>query len=466
MRRPTTVLVALAIFSGLSATAARAALSSTFTTGIADTVYFQPQTRNTWLGRTVASGAQFILLWVNWGTVSPEPPLPGTDPSDPANPAYAWGALDATVKAATARGLAVVLSVTNAPTWAEGPGRPASVLPGTWRPNAQAFAAFSKAVARRYSGSFNPGGAILPRVRYFQAWTEPNLPQHLTPQWERVARHWVAESPVIYRAMLDAFYTAVKAVRSSDVVITGGTSPYGDPPGGVRMRPALFVRDLLCLTGGLAPAPCPNPAHFDILAHDPYDFSGPAVPAYWPDDVSLPDMWKLTRALAAADRTGRALPRIHHPVWVTEFGWNSWPPTRGGIPLMTRARWIDQAFYELWRQGISTAAWYLIVDQQRLTTTSTWQTGLYYRNGRQKPHFEAFRFPCFVAAAGNGRAQVWAVSPDSGTVAVQALISGRWTTLQRVRVRTHGVIERTIAVSGDPLVRAVIGPDVSLGWRA
>jgi hypothetical protein len=455
------------IVSGGSATTARAALPATFTTGIADSVYYQPQTRSAWLVRTVDSGAQFILLWVSWGTVSPQPPPVGTDPSDPANPSYNWGTLDATVQAATARGLRVVLSITNAPPWAQGPDEPADAMPGTWRPNAAAFGAFAKAVARRYSGGFNPGTGALPRVRYFQAWTEPNLPDHLSPQWVRVRGHWVAESPVMYRSLLNSFYTAVKTVQRSDIVITAGTAPYGDPPGGQRMRPALFARNLLCLSRRLAPVRCPNPAHFDILAHNPYDFAGPLRRAYWADDVSLPDLWKLTRALSAAERTGRALPHIQHPVWVTEFGWNSWPPTRGGVPALERAHWIDEAFCELWRQGISTATWYLIVDQSpALSRTATWQTGLYYLNGRRKPGFEAFRFPFVVERARHGRAQVWAVSPGSGTVKVQALESGRWITALRARVRAHGVIDRTIALSGRLLLRAVIGSDISLVWRA
>jgi hypothetical protein len=470
MRRLATVLATalsvLAIGSGMLAAAAWAR-PTTFTTGIADPVYLQSQGRNVWLDRTVASGAQFVLLWVSWGAVAPQAPAAGSDPSNPANPAYDWGTLDATVRAATQHGLRVVLSITSAPLWAQGPARPAVAAPGTWRPNAAAFGEFAEAVARRYSGRFNAGTGVLPRVRYFQAWTEPNLPYHLSPQWIRVAGHWVAESPTIYRGLLNAFYPAVKSVHSSNVVITAGTAPYGDPPGGQRMRPALFVRDLLCLRGQrLVPEHCPDPAHFDVLAHDPYSFAGPTRPAYYTDDVSIADMWKLTRALAVAQRTGRALPHVHHRVWVTEFGWSSKPPNPRAVPMMKRARWIEQAFYELWRQGIDTVTWYLIVDQAPVPSyAATWQTGLYYLNGRRKPGFEAFRFPFIVVRARHGHAQVWGVSPDAGIVRIEVRESGRWTTVVRVRTRTHGVINRTIDVAGLPTVRAVVGDDTSLGWR-
>jgi hypothetical protein len=497
LRRPATILAALTITFGLAPTVARAALPSTFTTGFADTVYYQScppaaersvndenfgcgSNRNMWLSRTVQSGAQFILLWVSWSSVAGQRPAAGTDPSNPANPAYNWGTLDATVRAMTAHGLRVVLSVTSAPLWAEGPDRPpiSVALPFTWRPDPNAFAAFSEAVARRYGGSFNPGTGVLPRVRYFQAWTEPNLPEHLNPQWVRVKGHLVAESPILYRSLLNGFYRAVKAVHPSNVVITAGTAPYGDPPGGqglrgklpdpngLRMQPALFWRDVLCLNGqALKPQSCPDPAHFDILAHDPYEFSNPLVRAGQADNVTLPDMWKLQRILTKATQTGRALPRMQHPLWCTEFGWNTRPPSRRGVALMKRAQFIDEGFYELWLQGISTATWYLIRDQPP-ERVLTWQTGLYYVNGRRKPGFEAFRFPFIAKRAGKQRATVWAVSPDSGTLSVQARESGRWRTVLRARVRAHGVIHGTIAVSGQQLVRGVIRSDVSLNWRA
>lgn len=436
---------------------------SRFTTGIVDPIY-STAGGDAWLGRTAGAGARFILVWVNWAQVAPQRPAAGSDPSDPA---YVWGTLDATVRAATANHLAVVLSIANAPVWAEGRHRPRRVAAGAWRPNAAAYGAMAEATARRYSGSYDPGTGRLPRVRYFQAWTEPNFSSHLAPQWVRVGGHQVAESPVIYRGLLNSFYAGVKAVHRSDVVLSAGTAPFGDPrPGHGRVQPALFVRDLLCLQGQeLAREPCPDPAHFDILAHDPYSFGGPRQPAYWPDDVSLVDLWKLTRILAVAQRTGRALPRVRHPVWVTEFGWVTDPPNGKGVPVVKRARWIEESFYQLWLQGISTATWFQIVDQSR-QVAGGWQSGLYYSDGRRKPGFEAFRFPFLVYRAGRGWAQVWGVSPDSGTVRVQALQDGRWVTLVRAPVRARSVIDRTVSVSGHPLLRAVIGHDRSLGWRA
>jgi hypothetical protein len=437
----------------------------TFTIGITDPVYFGSH-RGVWLRRTVSFGAQFVLLPVTWASVAPQRPAAGTDPSDPANPAYNWGSLDATVRAVVAEGLTAMFVVERAPPWAEGRHRPRQATPGSWRPNATAYGAFAKAVARRYSGSFDPGNGVLPRVRYFQGWAEPNLAINLSPQWVRRDKRWVAESPIILRGLLNAFYAGVKAVNSSDVVVTGGTAPYGDPPGGARMRPALFVRNLLCLSGSLAPVHCPDPAHFDILGHDPYSFAGPLLHAYWADDVTLPDMGKLTRAVAAAERAGTALPRIHHRVWATEFGWNSRPPDRTGVPLLERARWIEQAFYVLWRQGIDTATWYLIVDQSfTFSHTATWQTGLYYANGRLKPDGEAFRFPFLAQRERHGRVMVWGVAPRAGIALVQVRTTAGWSTVARQRCDAHQVIDATIPLAGRPAVRSVIGGEASMEWQ-
>src|SRR4029077_3713255 len=122
------------------------------------------------------------------------------------------------------------------------------------------------------------------------------------------------------------------------------------------MQPALFVRQMLCLNGR-RPAPCSNPAHFDALAHHPYSVGAPTTRALNRDDVSIPDMWKLIRPLKLAIRTGRALPRRHKSVWVTEISYDSRPPDPQGVPAGTQARWLEQAFYLLWRQGVDVVAW-------------------------------------------------------------------------------------------------------------
>ncbi len=59
-----------------------------------------------------------------------------------------------------------------------------------------------------------------------------------------------AVSPTHYREMLNATYSAVKAVDPAMLVVTGGPSPYGDPPGGDRVRPVQFYRELALRAAG------------------------------------------------------------------------------------------------------------------------------------------------------------------------------------------------------------------------
>jgi hypothetical protein len=459
-------LAAQLALASLPATAA-AAPPGTFTLGVADGAYESPSTANMWLNRTVGAGAQLILIPVVWGEIAPSRP-PANEATNPAYSGYDWGTLDQTVRAAVEHRLTVAFTVeggTSGSAWTDGPHMPRDAAIGTWKPNDAALGAFATALARRYSGHFNPGGGVLPHVRYYQGWSEPNLSNHLTPQWVKVNKHWVPESPVIYRGLLNAFYAGVKSVNRSDRVITGGTAPFGDVPGGQRVPPALFVRAMLCLNDRDAPQHCSNPPHFDILAHHPYEIGGPFFKALNPDDVTVPDMGKLTRALAIAERTGRALPRGHKQVWVTEFSWDSKPPDPHGVPVLERAKWMEQAFWELWREGVSTLCWFLIVDQAPVPNYgSTYQSGLYYINGKAKPGLEAYRFPFVVQSIGHGESQLWGVAPRSGTVSVQRKVRGRWVTLYRFHRRAHAIFDQTLGTPPRAAMRAVVGPEASMSF--
>ena len=461
------VLAALALGAGSASAAPRSLMI-----GFADSIWNNPATANVWFDRADAAGAQFALIGISWAGVSPTRPPKGTDPTDPANPEYDWGTLDSTVRAAFAHGLTVAVTVAGGggPAWADGRHRPRWATPGTWRPDAKAFGQFMKAVARRYSGRFTPAGESgpLPHVRYYQPWSEPNLYNHITPQWVRSGHHWIDESAILYRGLLNAGYAAVKSVARSNVVVTGGTAPFGDPPTArnARVPPARFVRDLLCLGARLTPRKCPHPAHFDILAHHPYAIGGPFDKATNPDDVSIPDFGKLTRPLRVAERTGRVLPRGHKQVWVTEFSWDSSPPDPGGVPIMKRARWIEETFWELWREGVDAIAWFLLADQAPIPSYgATYQSGIYYLDGRAKPGFQAFHFPFIAEPASRGRKMLWGISPDAGVVHVEIRRSTGWRTLFSVHVRAHGMFSRTLGLAAHSLVRARVASQVSMDWR-
>jgi hypothetical protein len=422
-----------------------------------------------WLGRSAAAGADLVRIDIGWvapgGTRRP----PGFDARDPADPAYDFSRADAAIRAADEQGLQVIAAFTGAPGWAEGPGRPSDAPPGSWRPDPRALEDYGAALARRYSGSYpDPAapGRTLPRVAAFQVWNEPNLSKYLTPQWS----HGRTAAPAIYRAMLNGFYRGVKSVDPSAVVVTAGTAPFGDPfAGGERIMPARFVRDLLCLrevAGRLRGTTCPDPAHFDVLSHHPYSVGSPAGRALNADDVSIPDLGKLTRLLRAAERSGRALPRIRHRMWVTEVSYDSSPPDPQGVPLQQHAHYLEQTLHELWLQGVDTVVWFQVGDQlPDPSYAATNQSGVYYADGRPKPALEAFRFPFVADASGASRARVWGRAPAAGTIAIERAVAGGWRTLATLQAAAHAVFLARVKAPAGSVLRARLAQEASLTWR-
>ena len=427
--------------------------------------------RAVWIDRALADGAGIVRVNVEWSRVAPVRRPRGFNASDPASPGYDWSAIDGPVKDLSAHGLGALLNITNAPAWAQGPHRPRGALPGTWRPDPQQFASFARAAALRYDGRFpDPQAPVsfLPRVHYWQAWNEPNLDTYLSPQWIRAGRGYVAESPIIYRRLLNAFYAAVKGVHSSNFVVTAGTAPYGDPPGGHRIPPVAFDRALFCLSGALAlrPVHCPDPAHLDAVSHHPYGIQGPLWHAYNADDAAVPDIYKIARVLHAAQRAGTVLPRGHKRLWVTEISWDSSPPDPNGVPIAQQARWYEQALYVLWRQGVDTVLWLQIEDSPPIPNyAASYQAGLYYLNGRPKPAVQAIRFPFVTQRSSAGVVQAWGRAPQAGTLAIQRRgPGGSWQVLKRIALAGDQVFTTALTLRGGAVLRAQLAAQTSLTW--
>lgn len=252
-----------------------------------------------WFDRAAYAQTEIVRINYPWRSAVVGQPA---DPSDPADPAYRFSPLDAAVRDASARGFDVLITTYSAPGFAEAANRPEAAAPGTWKPDPAAYAAFARALAARYSGSFGD----LPRVRYFQAWNEPNLHTFLNPQWEGLTPF----SPTHYRRMLNAFTEAVHDVHGDNVVVTGGTAPFGDERGSFRMRPLRFLRELLCLRkvdGRLKGTSCPEKASFDILDHHPINTGGgPRQSAVHPDNATTLDFKYVRDTLRAAESSTRS----------------------------------------------------------------------------------------------------------------------------------------------------------------
>ena len=201
-------------------------------------------------------------------------------------------------------------------------------------------------------------------------------------------RGWAPASPTIYRQLLNAFYAAVKRVSPSNFVVTAGTAPYGDPPGGQRMPPVEFDRDLFCLRddADLTPISCPDPPHLDALSHHPYGIGGPLWHALNPDDAAVPDVYKIARVLHAAERVGHVLPAGPKQLWVTEISWDSSPPDPGGVPI-ARAGALARASpctYSGDRAWIPCSGCRSSTAPPIPNYGSTYQAGLYYLDGTRQ----------------------------------------------------------------------------------
>lgn len=473
MRRAAAVLALAALALGALA-APSAAAPRGLQLGVAEPTFNSPDgtLRDEWMERARGAGAGLVWLGVSWAGIAPKATPAGFDPADPADPAYDWQALDGAVRAAIGRGLQPVLGVSLAPRWAEGPGRPSTAVapPGTWLPQPVALGSFSRALAARYSGTFadpaSPAAGPLPRVRYFQVWSEQNLSVHLNPLWE--GGRLVA--PAHYRAMLNAAYAGVHAGNPGARVIVGGLAPYGDAEaGGSRVPPVWFWRSLLCLRGSqLRPLACPEPAHFDIAAHNPINVWGPTQGAVSPLDVSTPDIGRLSSIVRRAVATGRVLPARPKPFWATEIWWDSSPPDPRGVPLRRHARYLDESLFELWRQGVGAVIWWYLRDQSPGAAgyAATQQSGLFFRDGGAKPAYRAFRFPFVARRAGGGRVVLWGKAPAAGRLVVERRTAHGWAVLARVSAGPGRVfLERVDAPAGGFRARAKQGPETSLPAR-
>ncbi len=230
--------------------------------------------------------------------------------------------------------------------------------------------------------------------------------------------------------------------------------------------PALFWRDLLCLRqvgSGLVGTGCKDPAHFDVLAHHPYSVGAPDTVALNPDDVSMPDMGKLTVLLRAAERTGGALPHIHHQLWVTETGYNTAPPNPGGIPLGLDARWLEQALELLWSQGVSLITWDTIVDSAPIPSYSlTTQSGVYFLDGQAKPALSAFSFPLVAWRSGAGEVEVWGRAPAAGRLVLEARDGSTWKAVRALSVDRHATFVTQVLDRRPLTLRATLAGQLSL----
>jgi hypothetical protein len=426
-----------------------------------------PATERHFMGTAAHIGSTWVRLSVLWSEIAPAVRPAGFKAADPGDPHYDWAPLDASVRAAAAAHEHILLTVYSAPAWALGKGPPHSF---EWKPSPFAFGAFAAAVARRYSGHYVDRAESprpLPAAGALEAWNEPNLPTSLQPQWVRHGKRFFAFSPGWYRRLLNAFYGAVKRVLPHVPVLAAGLAPYGDPPGGPRMRPVTFLEGVLCLNGRLRPLRCPGPAHLDGIDDHPYSIN-PTVHAFNVDDTSVPDVHRLSHVLAVAVARHRALPHGPKQTWVSEIEWPSDPPRPHAPSLAVQARYLDYCFYNLWAQGVTHIFWFTLSDRDTDYVDQVPGSGVFFASGAPKPAARAYAFPFVALPGARSSLTLWGRAPHPGRVVIAIHQRAGWRVLRRLSTTRGGIFFARTRVRLPPgaLLRATVGRMASLPWRA
>ena len=317
-----------------------------------------------------------VRITINWANVAKRRPA---KPANPADPAYDWTAVDNVISQAALNKVRVLATIYGTPSWA-GPAR--NRLPR----RVTDLRSFAYAAAWRYRGGYAVGDSenepkrVLPAVRHWLAWNEPNNPVFLRPQWKLFRGQWRPQSALDYKQICSAIWAGVHATRlTREKVACGATGPRGnDAPRSSRPSTSPLVFMTWLKRAGLK--------RLDAYAHHPYYGSRFERPTTRPSSKKAVTMGNIGVLIAHLNRTFGRGKRL----WITEYGYQTRPPDRAfGVTYATQAKFVHEAFAVARRtRRIDMLVWFLIRDESRL---SGWQSGVLSAGGARKPSFRAFQ---------------------------------------------------------------------------
>ena len=362
---------------------------------------------NQWRNRL---GADKVRIQAYWNSVSPNPRSRvkprGFNVGNPNDRRYRWGDLDRAVRVARNAGLRIMLTIHQCPP------RWASTQPSRstrcWKPNPALFGQFAGAVARRYRSS----------VSEYPAGNEANQKVFLQPQSNRAAAH-------LYRNLVNAAYPAIKRNDPGSKVIIGSLAPIGAIGRNAgNLAPLAFIRAMYCRDDRfrrIRTGPCRRyrAPRGDIFGYHPYQVKRrPDQPERNPNLAKLGDLARLFRVLDRA--SGRRF-----NVYISEYGYETFPDFRNGISEALQAKYLQQAAYIAWSTPrIKLFSQYLWRDD---LSPGGFQTGLHFGDGRPKQSFGSFPHPFWIdTKRGRNRSRIWGqVRPDGvGSVRIFQQVGG------------------------------------------
>jgi hypothetical protein len=338
-------------------------------------------------------GVQAIRMTMYWQAVAPSPDgtrRPSFVQTSPAS--YDWGSYGELADDVHAHGMRLVIDATGpVPRWAT-----KGAKDHLTDPSAVEYRAFMTAVGRRFRTE----------AWAFSIWNEPNLVKFLAPQF---GRGGVARSPAMYRALFFAGYEGLRAAGVRAPVLAGETAPVGNP---ITVAPLRFLRGVLCLNSHYRrDARCARlPA--DGWATHPYIRATfpTALRGFGADDVPFGGVGRLVTALNRAAVAGMIAPRL--PIYLTEFGVESYPNTISGVALDLQSDYRSIAEYLAYdNPRVASFSQYLLTDSPPIPGPVVgryqFQTGLYLYAGHQpKPSYDSFRLPLVVRRHGS-KVSLW-----------------------------------------------------------
>ena len=376
-------------------------------------------------------GAGWLRVVLYWRDVAPaaeSEKVPRFDERDPRG--YDWAVYDRIIRAADARGLKVLLTVSGpVPKWATRARRD-----HVTRPSATRFGRFAEAVGRRY-------GSI---VDAYAIWNEPNHPKFLRPQW---TGYRTPTSARLYRRLFQRGERGLAAAGIGSVpVLFGETAPRGTRH---VVHPLVFLRRSMCLDRRYRLGRGCQRLRADGYAHHPYTTRlGPFFVPPHRDDVTIGSMSRLNRALHRAGRAGAV--RVGLRLWLTEFGIQSWPDRQVGVSETRQAEYLALS-ERLARRNprVVSFSQYLMRDSAPAAPGAAgprhpgFESGLRTSAGKRKRAHRAFPLPLVAQRIGR-QTRLWgyvrlADGVTRVTIEYRNGNTGRWRTLKRDSTDRHGI---------------------------